>query len=246
MQLNTKSIKSRFEKSMDKYDDNAIVQYDMAKNIVGELIKINNNFESILELGSGTGNLTREIADSIKFNTYTANDLVEKSKNYITKIIPNAKFIHGNSLKINTNEHFDLIISNAMFQWFSNLDDIVVKCKRQLKKNGILAFSTFGTENFQEIKELSGLGLKYLSTVEIKNILLQENFEIELIIEYKKTLEFKNPLELLTHMKNTGVNSLSAKPWTVKDIKEFCEKYLEKYNTVKLTYNPIIVIAKAK
>ena len=246
MQLNTKSIKSRFEKSMDKYDDNAIVQHNMAKNIVGELLKISNKFESILELGSGTGILTKEILKSINFEHYTANDLVEKSKNYITKIIPNAKFIHGNSLKINTNEHFDLIISNAMFQWFSNLDEILVKCKRQLKKNGILAFSTFGTENFQEIKELSGLGLKYLSTVEIKNILLQENFEIELIIEYKKTLEFKNPLELLAHMKNTGVNSLSAKPWTVKDIKEFCEKYLEKYNTVKLTYNPIIVIAKAK
>lgn len=245
MQLNTKSIKSRFEKSMDKYDENAIVQYDMAKNIVGELIKINNNFESILELGSGTGNLTRKIANNIKFNTYTANDLVEKSKNYITKIIPNAEFIHGNSLKINANEHFDLIISNAMFQWFSNLDEILAKCKKMLTSDGILAFSTFGSENFKEIKELSGLSLKYLSVSEIKNI-LQENFETKFITEYKKTLEFKNPLELLAHMKNTGVNSLSAKPWTVKEIKAFCEKYLEKYDSVKLTYNPIIVIAKAK
>lgn len=245
MQLNTKSIKSRFEKSMDKYDDNAIVQHDMAKNIVGELLKISNKFESILELGSGTGNLTREIADNIKFNTYTANDLVEKSKNYITKIIPNAEFIHGNSLKINTNEHFDLIISNAMFQWFPNIDEILAKCKKMLNSDGILAFSTFGSKNFKEIKELSGLSLEYLSVLEIKNI-LQENFEPELIVEYTKTLEFKNPLELLAHMKNTGVNSLSAKPWTVKEIKEFCKKYLEKYDSVKLTYNPIIVIAKAK
>ena len=47
-------------------------------------------------------------------------------------------------------------------------------------------------------------------------------------------------------MKNTGVNSLSAKPWTIKEVKDFCEKYLEKFGRVQLTYNPVIVIAKVK
>lgn len=245
MQLNTKSIKSQFEKSMNKYDENAIVQCNMAKYLIANLIKINSNFESILELGSGTGVLTKEILNNMKFEKYVANDLVEKSKNYISKMIPNVEFIHGNALKINTNNKFDLIISNAMFQWFSNLDDILTKCKRQLKSDGILAFSTFGPNNFAEIKKISGLSLKYLSAIEIKDILLKD-FEILLIEEYTKVLEFNNPLELLAHMKNTGVNSLSTKPWTVKDIKEFCEKYMEEYECVKLTYDPIIVIARTK
>ena len=47
-------------------------------------------------------------------------------------------------------------------------------------------------------------------------------------------------------MKNTGVNSLTSKTWTVKEVKDFCENYLQKYDSVKLTYNPIIIIAKAK
>lgn len=246
MQINTKSIKSRFEKSMDKYDENAVVQNDMATILIDELIKISNKFESILELGSGTGLLTRQIKEKLNFKNYTANDIVEKSKNYIEKIIPNAEFIHGNSLKINIPNNFDLIISNAMFQWFSNLEDILVRCKKELNEEGILAFSTFGRDNFKEIMDLSGVGLKYLSAIEIKNILLSENYKIELIEEYTQTLKFKNPLELLAHMKNTGVNSLSAKPWTIKEIKEFCEKYMRKYNKVQLTYNPIIVIAKMK
>ena len=167
MQINTKSIKSRFEKSMDKYDENAVVQNDMATILIDELIKISNKFESILELGSGTGLLTRQIKEKLNFKNYTANDIVEKSKNYIEKIIPNAEFIHGNSLKINTHNNFDLIISNAMFQWFSNLEDILVKCKKELKEDGILAFSTFGKDNFKEIRDLSGVSLKYLSPMEI-------------------------------------------------------------------------------
>ena len=245
MQINTKSIKSRFEKSMDEYDKNAIVQIDMAKKLTDNLLKIKQEFDTILELGAGTGVLTYNIKYMLKFNKYTGNDLTEKSKNYISKIIPDSEFIQGNALKIKPANKADLVISNAMFQWFSDLADITEHSKELLNNDGILAFTTFGKNNFKEISDLSGLSLNYLSTEEIKEK-LEKNFEILHIEEYTHKLEFRTPLELLLHMKNTGVNSLSAKPWTVKEIKDFCEKYLNKYNRVQLTYNPIIVIAKTK
>lgn len=245
MQINTKSIKSRFEKSMDKYDENAIVQIDSAKKLVSELGEISTYFDSILELGTGTGILTGLIKSKFNFNKYTGNDLVEKSKNYIQKIIPNADFITGNATKIKPKAPADLIISNAMFQWFSDITDITDYAKKLLNAGGILAFSTFGTDNFKEIKDLSGLTLNYLSANEIKEK-LSKNYEVLHIEDYTCTLDFGTPLELLLHMKNTGVNSLSAKPWTIKEIKDFCGKYMNKYSKVQLTYNPIIVIAKLK
>lgn len=243
MQINTKSIKSHFEKSMDKYNENAIVQMDLAEKLMQETAKINNSFDTILELGCGTGILTQKINEEIKYNTYYANDLVEKSKIFIEKILPDYTFIHGNAQKIKPPKKVDLIISNAMFQWFSKLDETVKSYKNVLNDNGILAFSTFGTENFCEIRDISGLTLNYLNKDEILNI-LKPDFEILYSEEYTHTLEFENPLALLAHMKNTGVNSLTSKTWTVKDIKTFCEKYLNKYDKAKLTYNPIIVIAK--
>ena len=75
-----------------------------------------------LELGSGTGLLTKRIAKNIKFNNYYANDLVEKSKLYVQKLVPSANFICGNALKIKSPRKVDLIVSNAMFQWFENLE----------------------------------------------------------------------------------------------------------------------------
>ena len=59
MQLNTQSIKSRFEKSMDKYDENAVVQKESAEKLAAETAKIRKNFDVILETGSGTGLLTQ-------------------------------------------------------------------------------------------------------------------------------------------------------------------------------------------
>lgn len=230
---------------MDKYDENAVVQIDLAERLINSLITINTNFDSILELGAGTGILTKAIKNNLKFKQYTGNDLVEKSKNYISKIIPNAEFIQGNAIKIKPVQKADLVISNAMFQWFSNIEDITDYVKKFLNKDGILAFTTFGKDNFKEIKDLSGLSLNYMTTGEIKEK-LSKNYEVLHIEDYTYTLDFQTPLELLLHMKNTGVNSLSAKPWTIKEIKNFCELYLAKYNKVKLTYNPIIVIAKIK
>ena len=60
-------IKKHFEKSMKNYDQNATVQNLMASKMVFELAKISKNFENILELGSGTGLLTKKISKEINF-----------------------------------------------------------------------------------------------------------------------------------------------------------------------------------
>ena len=245
MQINSKSIKKHFEKSMDKYNENALVQADMANQLVQEVLKYRNNFDKILELGCGTGLLTEKVKEKIIFKNYYANDIVEKSKNYISKILPNSEFIHGNAQRIKPPADIDLIISNAMFQWFVNLEPVITYYKNFLEKDGILAFSTFGPKNFYELKDISGLALNYLTSEDVKAI-LTKNFDILYCHEYTETLEFETPLALLAHMKNTGVNSLTSKTWTVKEVKSFCEKYMEKFEKTKLTYNPIIVIAKIK
>ena len=57
-------------------------------------------------------------------------------------------------------------------------------------------------------------------------------------------MEFSNPLELLAHMKHTGVNSLNNKHWTFKEVKDFCDKYKSKYPKNTLTYAGMILICK--
>ena len=201
MQINPKLIKNQFEKSLDTYNKNAVVQQIMAEKLVEETAKIKNCYDNVLELGSGSGLLTKELIKKLTFNTYSANDLVSKSKYY------------GNL--------------------FKNL----------LNKDGILAFSTFSPENFKEIRELTGLSLDYKSSGEIKNI-FEKNYEIIHIEEFTHTLNFSNPLELLAHMKNTGVNSLTTQHWTFKEVKEFCDNYKSKFPEITLTYSPVIVICQ--
>lgn len=246
MQIDNKHIKKQFEKSMQDYDQNATVQILMALKMVFELTKISNTFENVLELGSGTGILTKRLASELDFKNYFANDLVEKSKNYVQNFIPQATFYCGNALKIKPSKKVDLIISNAMFQWFPSFEKAIQTIKSNLKSNGLLAFSTFSPDNFKEITDLTGLSLQYKTKEELEQILKNEGFEILYSEQFFEELKFKTPLELLAHMKKTGVNSLSEKTWTITKVKDFCDKYSKKYPKTKLTYSPIIVIAQKR
>ena len=53
-------IKKRFKKSLKTYNSHATVQNSMTDNLVCTLIKLKgDNFDNILEIGCGTGYLTK-------------------------------------------------------------------------------------------------------------------------------------------------------------------------------------------
>ncbi len=243
MQLEVKTIKKHFQKSIDTYSENAFVQKVMADKLAAALVE--KNFESILEVGSGAGILTKELSECLNFRTYCANDLVEKSEFYVKKYIPNAQFSAGDFRRVNFRKKFDLIISNAVFQWCGNLDKIFAKCSGLLNENSILAFSTFLPDNFKEFYSITGLSLDYKSVEDIR-LLLEPDFDIISIEQFEYKMTFDNPLRILAHLKNTGVNSLSQSKWGIKEVKAFCDEYRLQFPETYLTYVPLILTAKKR
>ena len=246
MQVNPKILKQKFEKSMPKYNNNAIVQKEMAQVLIDNLIEnFGNNFPNILELGCGTGVLTSLILEKLNYKRLACNDIIKKSSKYLDDLGVDCEFIDGNSCRIKPNFSSNLIISNAMFQWYSSLEEPLEHFYRLLDKDGILAFTSFSKNNFKQIKDAMGLSLNYLSIDEIKEAVIK-NFNVICIFEYEKVLEFNNPLELLAHLKNTGVNSLNKEKMSFNEVKEFCEKISKVDGKCSLTYNPLIFIGQKK
>ena len=246
MQIDAKTVKKHFEKSMEDYDKNAVVQRLIAGKLIDELVKIKTSFSDVLELGSGTGLLTKEFFARFKCTSFTANDLTARSKFYLDKILPDYEFIAGNAEKIKTGKNFDLIISNAMFQWFSDFKNSVnFKLYSMLKNDGLLAFTTFSENNFKEIRKTTGISLEYKNFTDLKEI-LAENYKILHAEEFDYKMNFTSALELLAHMKHTGVNSLGTKKWTFVEVKKFCEEYQKLYPEISLTYSPVIFIVQKK
>ncbi|MBQ3640339.1 malonyl-ACP O-methyltransferase BioC [bacterium] len=227
-------LKERFKKSLNTYNENAIVQKQMAQELLN-LIPLK-NYNNILELGCGSGILTNLAINRFKYNTYLAGDIVEECSQYIRE-----DFFVCDIDNFNPKNKYDLIISNAAMQWCEDIDKTVKVLMNALNDDGILAFSTFGKENMFEIREIFNIGLNYYSLDELK-----EKFKKYNIIELKdnvKTIEFKSIKEILKHIKMTGVNAFSPIKIAPKKLASLMKDYDKKFGN-KLTYHPILVVLK--
>jgi len=245
-------VKDKFLSSIETYDSNAVVQKEMAIKLLDFVIEhCGNKFNHVLEIGSGTGLLTQEIVDKVDFRKLITNDLASDYNGIIRSIVSNLnidyKYIEADAeTTIDFPENNDLLISNATFQWFNNLNSFLIQSQNLLKPNGVIAFTSFGADNFNEIKSIYNSGLEYMPLEKILEN-TEKYYETVYTHTYKKQLFFNDPFEVLKHIKNTGVNGL-IKNNRIK-LKEFFEIYTRNFTEkqgVSLTYNPIFIILRKK
>lgn len=237
--MNKDLIQKRFAKNLDTYNDNAKIQKKMAERLLSFLDR--KDFNDILEIGCGTGFLTQLVNDSFNFNTYTANDIVESCEKYVKEINPKINFIPADIEKAveNSDKKYDLIISNAAFQWVENLESFIKLLVSKLNEGGILLFSTFGPENFREVNFVLGKTLPYYSANELQEIIKDYKNIVE---QEMHVMAFKTPKDILKHIKSTGVNALEMVSWTKTDMQKFENGYNNFCSGIPtLTYHPIYV-----
>lgn len=249
------TIEKCFKKGSETYNSKALIQKKIAAKLAHLLLQNGySDINRLLEIGCGTGFLTQQMLYNFSIKEYFINDLVEKSVSDIKELTAefkktNFEFIQGDAENIEFPTQLNAIISTSTFQWFNYFDEFVLKMKSQLKPGGIIAFSTFGTNNYREIKATLNVGLEYKSKEELKGI-LESNFSLIHAEEWIEQKEFKNPTEVLKHMKLTGVNGLKTtffgKERLAKFNSDYNKLFATKNSTVQLTYNPIIIIAKLK
>ena len=238
--MNKELIKQRFSRKLGSYDENAKIQKQMAEKVLEFLPS--SDYASVLEIGCGTGLLTKLAEKRLKYSKYTALDIVSGCEKYIKSINSNIEFVSSDIEEFieKKDTKYDLIISNASFQWVENLPVFINKLVQRLNPNGNLLFTTFGTENFREIYYVLGKTLPYLSKKELEESLFEHSPVIE---EEVRVMAFRTPKDVLKHIQDTGVNALSQETWTKSDLMSF-EKGYNSFcaNRPTLTYNPIYVM----
>lgn len=237
--LDKKTIGNNFYKSRFLYEENALIQKKMAEKLTSFLAP---SYGNILEMGIGTGSLTKLVYTSCQFKTYSALDIIKENKEFLETQFPGLSytcFDMDNIKNFCPAQDFDLIISNAAIQWSVNQKELIQNCLSRLTPNGTLALAFFGKKNFYEMKDIFGVGLTYLNQEEIYE--LCNGYEIVYFAEEKKELQFSDTMSLLRHIKNTGVGGMSHTVLKKEQLKQYASKF---HN--KLTYNPVYLVLKKK
>jgi malonyl-CoA O-methyltransferase len=166
-------LKKHFNRNSLNYDRYASVQKEMALEIINELRPLAEKRTrelNILEIGCGTGYLTGQMERMFPDAAITALDIASGMLDIARgkTLGKNVAFICGDFEEIDIDGKFDIIISNATFQWFNRLDEALKKIDGLLKDEGIFCFSTLGHRTFTELhqsfqKARSTLGLSSAS-----------------------------------------------------------------------------------
>ena len=255
-------VAKRFCHSRDTYDREAHVQQQVAEKMMRRLLEslipevasaegMAARLRHIVEFGCGTGSYSRLLFHTLHPESLLLNDLCREMEECVKELCatPEVRFLAGDAESIDFPKETDLITSCSTLQWFNNPSAFFIRCHHSLKADGILAFSTFGTENMHQIRTLTGNGLEYLPLEELQ-IMLSPHFDILHIEEETATLSFKTPQLVLKHLKETGVTGTENKVWTRGRLQAFCEDYTrlfsDKEGNVSLTYHPIYVLARKK
>lgn len=245
-------IRKRFTRAVGSYPQAATVQRDVARRMAALLRTYlpPSDCRNVLEVGCGTGLYTRQLLRNVHPQRLVLNDICPEVQYCFTDLFGSGvSFFGGDAEKLSFPSGQNLITSCSTIQWFNDPEGFFERCHRLLAEGGYLAFSTFGKENLCEITSITGTSLPYRSLDELR-LSLSAHYETVYCSEDVVRLYFPSPIEVLHHLKQTGVTGIRRQAWTKEDLSDFSRRYTERFEqsdtTVPLTYHPIYIIVKKK
>lgn len=255
VKIDSLSIAQRFAKAGQSYDTHAIVQKQIAQQLLAYMQQYLSgaSCKHWLEIGCGSGNLTNPVLCSAEFQptTYYCNDLYREVQQHFTAD-PRLSWLIGDIEQLALPQQLDVIVSSSALQWMQDIDALLEKMHAALKPQAYLCFSSFSTENLKQIKQLTGQGLDYLSLAQWRAKLAQHGFEIVILDQQIETLYFEHPLAVLKHLKATGVTATAQNyRWTKQSLQAFYQDYQafvitdqQAVQHYPLSYHPLYCIAR--
>jgi len=221
--INKEQVCRHFGKMAKNYNDFAVVQKKMASSLK-ELAQNTGPFHRILEIGCGTGFFTQELARLYPHSHIIATDIsagmLKTAKENLSPFT-NISYELQDGENLTLSGPFDLIISNAAFQWFQDYHLAFEKFYKLLQPGGYLLYATFGNNTFQELHssfaaahqsldlETSAYhGLDFISIDSLAAI----GEELGFISRHHETLHkeyFPTVKSFLTSIKKIGANNAS-------------------------------------
>lgn len=249
-------VRRRFERQLDTYSSNALVQGGMADRLallVAERLP-GRKAGKVFEIGVGSGMLTGALLSNVRVDSFYANDIAPGSREMVEHVasrygVDLTGFLGGDAEKIEMLPGgLDLAISGATVQWFEDLPGFIGRIAGSIRPGGLLAFSTFGPENMKEIAELTSVGLSYHTLKEIEEM-SGDAYDVLCAEEQRSILDFPDPRAVLRHISRTGVNGIERRTWTGSRLRSFSTAYHERFASpggVQLTYHELYLVMRRR
>jgi malonyl-CoA O-methyltransferase len=217
--LDRTRLRASFERASRGYEAAASLQARIAAELLERLEPFRFSPGVVLDLGSGTGRVTRELKRRYPRACVIALDLapgmLREARRHLR---PWRRFarVCGDALHLPLQAgSVDLVFSNLMLQWCEPLTGALAEVRRVLKPSGFFAFSTFGPDTLGELRsawaQADGYNhINHFSDMhEVGNALVQAGLMEPVLDVDRFEVDYPDVLTLMRDLKAIGAHNVT-------------------------------------
>ena len=221
----------------ESYDQHCGIFDESGAELGERLLFLQQPPKKIVDVGCRTGGLSRlmqsKFPDSLVFLIDESREMCVKAKRKMTGPYSRATVSEIDQLPLDS-ESADLIVSNLASSFYDP-KTFISECFRVLRTDGVLLFSMFGMQSFQELRHacikagIREIHKEYPELHDIGNFLLSTGFADPVVdVEYKQPLYPDLP-SLIEHLDNIGICSLLIPNAQLQSVKSVQSQLTEQF-----------------
>jgi malonyl-CoA O-methyltransferase len=213
-------LRRAFDVAATNYEKHAVLQRTVMKRVLERLAVTNLQANTVLDLGSGTGEAARLLAKRYKKARILELDLstgmLRHSRQHGPRFFSKQRYICADAEMLPlADSTVDLVFSSLMLQWCNDLDAAFAEAGRVSRPEGLFIFSTLGPDTLKELR-LSWAKVDekvhvnaFMDMHDVGDALIRAGFDAPVLDVERITLTFDDGYKLMRELKELGAHNLN-------------------------------------
>lgn len=218
--LDRPRLRASFERASVSYEAAAALQARVAEELLERLAAFEFEPRVVLDLGSGTGRVTRALKRRYRRALVIALDIAPGMLREAQRhqgLLRRFARVCGDAQRLPlASASVDLVFSSLMLQWCEPLAQALGEVRRVLKPTGFFAFSTLGPDTLHELRAawaaVDGLSHvnRFLDVHDVGDALAHAGLAEPVLDVDRLTLTYPDTLSLMRDLKAIGAHNVTA------------------------------------
>ena len=222
--LDKNRVRRSFDRAAASYDRVAVLQREVGARLLERLDYIRLQPATVVDVGAGTGQLSKALAQRYKGAQIVALDLApnmlrtaRRHAGLLARLRGKQTFVCGDAERLPLAKgSADLVFSNVTLQWCNNLDAAFSEFRRVLKPGGLLLFSTFGPDTLKELRaawahaDSAQHVSAFIDMHDVGDALQRAAFADPVMDVERLTLTYADVRQLMQELKSLGAGNAAA------------------------------------